>query len=617
MSADATNSSLSASEKLTVQQRWSDMDAQSDAFSDKVYWLAVPAVMARYQRLACEHLHYASWVEYCIGKFLDPKADRRMLSVGCGYGALERHLASLSAFSSCDAFDIAPAAIFGAKAAAQAEGLSGINYVCADVEQFEFGEKRYDAVWFNGSLHHIKALERVLDSVRRSLKPDGYLFLNEYVGANHFGFPLAQREAMTHAFHLIPPRFRKSFIKENFGQIMEVAPLPDPSEVHRVDPSEAVRSEDIKSVVAQSFDFLTINNCGGTLLQLPVLFDGFPAGGFAAIRRLPDEANKFLGEDIERFWRFTQEQTDCRWSATVLLLSGWGCPHGVAPPIDESKVPAHWQFLPLSFADAAILGACDDGRFNDIFRLLKQQDMLEKQAFAFTNPNGLLNMFGFWKGTKGNLIPEHMWEMQPPCNIVIDVGEIRRPRCEGIRRQDQRVLPLPEGGYKVVQRKDWGQDGLRPIYANVQDLSEFRLSGAVSVAGRTWWIETTAREGEPRSWRYQIWNAIVEWLAAIAPKLIRDHPELFLPGAYRVRIDLPDNAQFHAGAIDSSQPDNIALPETVAFSADDSVVRTGGVAVSVDWPGYLRSAKNIAEVELISATLEGLQLRASRAGHAS
>jgi hypothetical protein len=61
------------------------------------------------------------------------------------------------------------------------------------------------------------------------------------------------------------------------------------------------------------------------IVQLPVLFEGFPAGGFASVRTLSDEANKFLGEDIERFWQFVGQQKDYRWSGTVLLLSGWGC----------------------------------------------------------------------------------------------------------------------------------------------------------------------------------------------------------------------------------------------------------------------------------------------------
>lgn len=341
------------------------------------------------------------------------------------------------------------------------------------------------------------------------------------------------------------------------------------------------------------------------IVQLPVLFDGFPAHGFASVRRLPEEANKFLGEDIERFWQFAGQQKDCRWTATVLLLSGWGCPHGVAPPIDESKVPGHWHYLPLSFADAAILGACDDGKFDDIFRMLEQQDLLEKQEFTITNPNGLLNLFGFWKGTKGNLIPEHMWEMTPPSNVLIDVGEILGPRQEGIRNQDQRSLPLPEGGYKIVQRKDWGRDGLRPVYVNINDLGEHRLSGAISIAGRTWWIETTALDGEPRSWRYQIWNAVVEWMAAIGPKLVGDHPALFVPGAYMARIVLPNDPEFHAGAIHISQPNNVPLHETVTFSADQTIGSTGDVNVSADWPGYLRSADNVAEVELVAAALEG------------
>lgn len=340
------------------------------------------------------------------------------------------------------------------------------------------------------------------------------------------------------------------------------------------------------------------------IVQLPVHFNGFPARGFAGIRRLSADASQFLGEEIERFWRFAGDQPDCRSSATVLLLSGWGCPHAVAPDIDESKVPAHWKFLPLSFADAATHGPCDDGRFTDIFRMLEQQDMLEDQGFTFTNTNGPLNLYGFWKGTNGSLIPEHAFELTPPCDIFFTTGEILMPRREGIRRQDQRALPLPEGGFRIVQRKDWGRDGRSPIYANVEDLTKAQLTGAIAVANRTWWIETTAREGEPRSWRYQIWNAVLEWLAELASTLIPEQGTIFPPGAYRVRIELPDDAQFHAGAVDGQRPDLAPLPETVAFKPDTGAARCGCVSVSVDWSSYLTSAKNIAEVELVAAALE-------------
>jgi SAM-dependent methyltransferase len=264
-------------DKARVAERWSDRSSGSDEFSANVYWLAVPTVMARHQRRACAGENYASWVEYCLGSFFPERGERRMLSVGCGYGDLERHLMRIDACTICDAFDIAPTAIERAVVAAASEGFSGIRYRCADIETQELEEGVYDAAWFNGSLHHIQALERVLERVRHSLKPGGLLFVNEYVGANHFAFPLAQREAISHAFHLIPPRHRRSFIPASLGQVATQAPIPDPAEVRRADPSEAIRSQDIVPIITSMFDVVAMNACGGTMLQF--LLSGI-AGNF-------------------------------------------------------------------------------------------------------------------------------------------------------------------------------------------------------------------------------------------------------------------------------------------------------------------------------------------------
>lgn len=266
-------------DKARVAERWSDVSSGSDEFSASVYWLAIPAVMARHQRRACAGKSYPSWVEYCVETFLSERGERRMLSVGCGYGDLERHLMRLRACTTCDAFDIAPTAIEGAVSAAAAEGFAGIRYRCADIETQPLEEGVYDSAWFNGSLHHIQALERVLERVQRSLKPGGLVFVNEYVGANHFGFPAVQREAISNAFHLIPPRYRQSFIPASRGQLATQPPIPDPAEVRRVDPSEAVRSQDIVPLISSLFDILTVNACGGTLLQF--LLSGI-AGNFRA-----------------------------------------------------------------------------------------------------------------------------------------------------------------------------------------------------------------------------------------------------------------------------------------------------------------------------------------------
>jgi hypothetical protein len=211
-----------------------------------------------------------------------------MLSIGCGTGALERQLHAQGAFTTCDAYDIAPAAIESAQRHAQAAGISTIDYRCVDVEVLDFGEDRYDAVWFNGSLHHITELEVVLDRVRRALTEDGRLFFNEYVGANHFDFPIAQKNAIANAFRLIPDRYRTSFNPVDYGELATAPPIPDPREVKRVDPSEAVRSHDILSIVGDRFDVLALNKMGGTLLQ-------FLLSGIAGNFRSDDPASiKFL-----------------------------------------------------------------------------------------------------------------------------------------------------------------------------------------------------------------------------------------------------------------------------------------------------------------------------------
>lgn len=338
------------------------------------------------------------------------------------------------------------------------------------------------------------------------------------------------------------------------------------------------------------------------IIQLPTLFDGWPQMGFASVRRLPKETEEFIASDIERFWEFLEKEGDCRRSATVLLMSGWGGPHGVSPPIKEDKAPGHWQYLPLSFADAAVLGACDDGNLRNILRVEEQTRLLERDGFTMTNPNGLINLFGYWRLTKGNFVPEHMWDITPPCNLMIGVDEILAPRLEALRRQDRRALPLPEGGFKVVQRKDWSDEDLRPIYASIEDICEARLAGAVSFNGRTLWIEPEANRHLPGRWQYQLWNAVLQWLAAVGPGICKSHPGLIAEGSYRISLRLPQK----------ERPDRVEPFSEQTPSLEDCLKVTGNgpdIAVEIGdaWSTHLTSIENVAELGLIAAILEGVR----------
>jgi SAM-dependent methyltransferase len=248
-----------------VAELWSrKLDEEGTDFSPDVYWLAMPEVCRRYMLGATRGRREDSWVNDCVDRLAGQTPMERMLSIGCGTGALERHLSVLSAFRECDAWDIAPAAIETARRLALEQGLQGIRYEVRDANAAEIPAGRYDAVWFNSSLHHIEALESVCEAVARSLKPGGWLFLHEYVGPSVFDFPPRQQEVIRAAFDLIPPRFRRRFGPDGFA----TAPaIPSPAAVAAVDPSEAVRSADILEVVGHYFDVVECNPAGGTVLQ--------------------------------------------------------------------------------------------------------------------------------------------------------------------------------------------------------------------------------------------------------------------------------------------------------------------------------------------------------------
>jgi len=244
-------------------------------FGRDVFWQSIPEVNRYYTVGACGgDERFPSWIDYCLDFLRGRLPVERMLSVGCGAGSLERFLAMRGAFRQCDAWDIASGAVETARRLALREGYTHIAYDVRDANTYVPPPEFYDAVWFNSSLHHVAELETVLAGISRSLKPGGFLFLNEYVGASVFDFPPRQREAMFAALDLIPKRFRRRFPD---GAVVEQLALPTPAEVAAVDPSESVRSAEILGVVGDAFEVLACNPAGGTLLQF--LLNGI-AGNF-------------------------------------------------------------------------------------------------------------------------------------------------------------------------------------------------------------------------------------------------------------------------------------------------------------------------------------------------
>lgn len=250
-----------------IADYWSNNN-DSDNFSKVVYWLANPIIHQRYQLKAVGGRTYSHWLNFCIDHFLGKNIPvDRILSVGCGSGDLERHLAKLDAFQTLDALDIAPASIEIAKQKAAEENIKGINYQCQNVEECSFPGKDYNAVFYNMSLHHIFNIEKILEKTQKVMKPDGFLFINEYIGPNRFDFTDREKEVIRAIYALIPEKFRISLAQANFGSIQKEIIFPSPAEVARIDPSESVCSAQIMPTLPKYFDIVEFNPIGGTVLQ--------------------------------------------------------------------------------------------------------------------------------------------------------------------------------------------------------------------------------------------------------------------------------------------------------------------------------------------------------------
>lgn len=340
------------------------------------------------------------------------------------------------------------------------------------------------------------------------------------------------------------------------------------------------------------------------VIQVPPTFEYFPQRLFSTVAEIGAEVNLAIANHVMALFNFLRGRSDYREATTLLLTSGWGAPHSLSPRIDDSRAPRNWQFLALSFFEATVLGACDDGKLSDFLRINAQKERLETEGFSFENPNGPINLFGFWRDTRNNLIPEHMTDIAPPCGLMLPVDSLRQPHIEAARRKDLHALPFIDNTYRWVQRENWDDDDqLHSIYASLDDIVHHRLLGAVAIKERVWWVESLGVDGASREWRYRLWHAMLQWLEAIGPHLIDRFPNSFPRGARCVGLSVPTETEFQS--IGDLPADNAQLPQAVVVTPAQANA-PASVAVTGSWLTHVSRPENDAEVELVAAILEQL-----------
>lgn len=239
---------------------WGDPESEAP----QSQWVRVPGVEQNMNRRATGD-PAIDWINHSASLLTRFAKPVKALSLGCGFGIIERRLRRNDFCQCIHGVDVAGNAIESARKAAEAEGLNGLTYETADLNAASFPPETYDVVYAHASLHHIFQLEHLLDEIKRTLKPNGLFVVYEYIGPSQMQFPRRDLELADAFLKLIPERYRK-FQKR--GGIKKEALRASLDSMNSSDPSEGIRASEIVPLIASRFEVRHFRYVGGTLLLL-------------------------------------------------------------------------------------------------------------------------------------------------------------------------------------------------------------------------------------------------------------------------------------------------------------------------------------------------------------
>ena len=173
----------------------------------RYYWQSHPLTLRHINRLITGS-EQEDWLGFTKRRFF-PEPVERGLSLGCGHGTVERDAIALGISRTFDGLDISEEALEVAARDAEQAGLAdSIAYRTADLNTVELEPAAYDVVFAVQALHHVDALEHLLDEVAASLRPGGLFVVNEYIGPARFQWLDKTQAVMNRILDLLPESYR-------------------------------------------------------------------------------------------------------------------------------------------------------------------------------------------------------------------------------------------------------------------------------------------------------------------------------------------------------------------------------------------------------------------------
>ena len=253
----------SKSDKQKTAQWW-DQTAQKRLSQPLQGWLDSPAVLESYVQPRLGGNAKTNWLAGTAERLQILKSGS-WLSLGCGAAGQEIAASKWGLFATMLAMDGSPQSVALAREAAREQGVNNIIFQESDVETVSLPDSNFDVVLMNMSLHHVRGLRRLLGEIRRTLKPNGLLLINEFIGPCQFQFSDRQLRIVADLLSAMPDEWRRDSATGGLKTRYIRMPV---EHWNAVDPSEAIRSDQIVAEVTAQFEVIDRVDYGGSILHL-------------------------------------------------------------------------------------------------------------------------------------------------------------------------------------------------------------------------------------------------------------------------------------------------------------------------------------------------------------
>jgi SAM-dependent methyltransferase len=241
-----------------ASDKW-DKWNEEDQAKQWVNWWTSPKCNAYYNAQICGRPVPGS-SEGCRVRLADAAKGRKLelgVSVGCGAASKEMAFLQDEIVERFELWEIAPKLAETGRQAAERLGLlDRIDYRVGDA----FGQSvtpRFDLVYWDHSLHHMSDVSKALEWSVASLKPGGFVVINDYVGPNRLQFTRQEVDLANDflARNGFTDRHQKSNLITRLRQWWR-------------DPSEAPQSEMIPEAIKRNLPGAELEPIGGTFLNM-------------------------------------------------------------------------------------------------------------------------------------------------------------------------------------------------------------------------------------------------------------------------------------------------------------------------------------------------------------